>query len=192
MKTLRNKCVIVPLLCVLSFAAQEVFAQERVAKNFPRNEFRAGVAWCPFVSSWGFFTNENVRISQDGGAYTDNCKIPYFSVSYEYYFKKWFSLSGVVGTSATYRQVKMNSEAQWEREVTGTLAFIVMPRFTFFSRDWVRLYAALSLGVYLPHLCPSAQIVPLGVSFGSKFFGFAEIGAGTDYLGGNFGVGYRF
>ena len=143
MTTLRNKCVIVPLLFVLAFAAQEVFAQERVAKNFPRNEFRAGAAWAPLLSSWGFFKNENMAIEKNGGDYGWSHELPYFSLSYEFYFAKWFSISGVFGGSGTFRQVKMTSESQWEREESYNIIFSVMPRFTFFTREKVRLYAAL-------------------------------------------------
>lgn len=36
------------------------------------------------------------------------------------------------------------------------------------------------------------QFVPFGIEFGKKFFGFAELGFGTIFLGAQLGFGYRF
>ena len=36
------------------------------------------------------------------------------------------------------------------------------------------------------------QIIPIGITFGRKVYGFAEYGAGFTYLGGSVGIGYRF
>ena len=39
---------------------------------------------------------------------------------------------------------------------------------------------------------PDIQLNPIGVEFGRRFFGMAEMGVGVNYFGGRLGIGYRF
>ena len=43
-----------------------------------------------------------------------------------------------------------------------------------------------------PETYLSLQVTPVGISVGKKLFGFFELGVGTIYVGGCFGLGYRF
>ena len=39
---------------------------------------------------------------------------------------------------------------------------------------------------------PAYQLVPIGVTFGKRFYGFAEAGYGFQYQGGRAGIGWKF
>ena len=188
-----------PFFMVLLFSSIMIFisenrlhAQESV--DFKHHEFRIGAAGKPFLPSMAFggYHDEKIKY-EDGGSIGREHYTPVLSFSYEFYFKKWFSLAGTTGVCAAWRQEKKTSESPWTENRGGHLLLSVMPRFTYFNRSNVRLYSGLSVGFMIGSwFFPSVELVPFGVSFGSNVFGFAELGVGTDYNGANFGIGYRF
>lgn len=184
--------VAVALLLTLCFSERSLCAQESV--SFKHNEFRIGAAGKPFLPSMAFggYYDEKIKY-EDGGVIGREHYTPVLSVSYEFYFKKWFSLAGTTGICAVWRQEKKTGRSPWTENRGGHLLFSVMPRFTYLNRSNVRLYSGISVGFMIGDwFFPSAELVPFGVSFGSNVFGFAELGVGTDYNGVNFGIGYRF
>ena len=65
------------------------------------------------------------------------------------------------------------------------------------NRPKVKLYGSIEAGVLLSagdslDLAFDAQLNPIGVEYGTKFFGMLEAGVGMNYFGGRIGVGYRF
>lgn len=109
--------------------------------------------------------------------------------------KKWLALSGGLYITPFWAD-KYDSVSKkkigTESGASGTL--LVMCRFNYFNRRYVRLYSSAGLGVSFSgfRVGLDMQIVPIGVTFGDKVFGFAETGIGSLYLGGNIGIGYRF
>jgi hypothetical protein len=71
-------------------------------------------------------------------------------------------------------------------------------RFKYVSRDAFSMYGSAGLGVMVGlsekevYCYPTFQLVPLGLTFGRKVYGFAEFGLGTLYIGANIGAGFRF
>lgn len=192
-KSLKSIFVVLLLAVVVAVSSGErLYAQE--SDSFKRSEFRIGAAGKPFLPSMAFggYYDEKIKY-EDGGAIGREHYTPVLSFSYEFYFKKWFSLAGTTGICAVWRQEKKTSKSPWTENRGGHLLFSVMPRFTYFNRSNVRLYSGISVGFMIGDwFFPSAELVPFGVSFGSNVFGFAELGVGTDYNGVNFGIGYRF
>ena len=80
------------------------------------------------------------------------------------------------------------------------LALTVMPtdRFKYVSREAFTMYGSAGLGLMGgfydddAYIYPTFQLVPLGLTFGRKVYGFAEFGLGTLYIGANIGAGFRF
>ena len=84
------------------------------------------------------------------------------------------------------------------------IAFIPRWRFDYIIKPGFRMYSSVGIGYglyfnystddeyYYEPIQPEAQLVPLGISFGRKWFGLVETGIGTQYMGGRIGFGYRF
>lgn len=76
----------------------------------------------------------------------------------------------------------------------------VMPfvRFNWIDRDYLKLYSSAGFGLTVGSFDEvtesygTFQLGLLGIQVGRRFFVFAEAGAGSLYMGGKCGVGYRF
>ena len=76
----------------------------------------------------------------------------------------------------------------------------VMPQWRFYwkSNDIVKLYSSVGIGLSIGSFednsqsYGSFQLGLLGFQIGRKFFVYGEAGCGYLYMGGKFGVGYRF
>ena len=76
----------------------------------------------------------------------------------------------------------------------------IMPQWRFYwkSNDLVKLYSSVGLGLSIGSFdgnsqsYGSFQLGLLGFQIGRKFFVYGEAGCGYLYMGGKFGVGYRF
>lgn len=86
------------------------------------------------------------------------------------------------------------THARKGRKAGASFSGLVSVRFNYFNRPNVRLYSAVGTGFYLDKEATNFQfqVVPFGVSFGGRVFGFAELGIGSLFLGGNIGIGYKF
>ena len=86
----------------------------------------------------------------------------------------------------------------------NNIAFIPRWRFDYIIKPGFRMYSSFGFGYgfyfnystdeefYYEQMQAEAQLVPLGISFGKKWFGLVETGIGTQYMGGRIGFGYRF
>lgn len=122
-----------------------------------------------------------------------------FSAEFNFIFTKWFTLS--LGAGADLMFVRYSDPVSRTRTWTRSgISVNVMPqaRFAYVSKEYVKMYSAVGLGLYggrlgdRSHLSVGWQVVPIGIMFGRKVFGFVEIGIGTMYAGGLAGVGFRF
>lgn len=76
----------------------------------------------------------------------------------------------------------------------------IMPQWRFYwkSNDIVKLYSSVGIGLSIGSFednsqsYGSFQLGLLGFQIGRKFFVYGEAGCGYLYMGGKFGVGYRF
>ena len=117
----------------------------------------------------------------------------------DFHFRKWFTLAIGVATNGIWmdKHDAMTDELKG-RESGFTLTVLPQARFTWMNKDFIRLYSSVGAGITggsfdgRSEAVIAAQAVPIGISIGGKLFGFAEVGIGTVYIGGMFGIGYRF
>lgn len=83
-------------------------------------------------------------------------------------------------------------------EIGLSLHVIPTARYKYVSKPAFSAYGSIGLGAMVGYedgeffALPTFQIIPIGITFGRKVYGFAEYGAGFTYLGGSVGIGYRF
>lgn len=112
--------------------------------------------------------------------------------------KRWvFSLA--LAANGLWKNTYDNFTEEKTGRVSGFSA-TVMPqvRFNWINRDVLKLYSSVGLGLTVGSFedesrsWGSFQLGLLGVQVGRRFFVFGEAGCGMLYMGGKFGVGYRF
>lgn len=131
-----------------------------------------------------------------------------FIIEPRYNFNSWFS-AGLNCQAQIMNDHKYKTETDSEtgvetKKYAGTSRFhvyTVMPsaRFKYMNHPKCTLYGSAQAGLALylinggkPQPIFSFQINPIGVTFGSKLYGYAELGIGTQWFGGHLGIGYRF
>ena len=135
-------------------------------------------------------------------------------IGFDYAVCKWFSLSMDVAVTSFWRE-RFKAVGNVSKGMEGATAFYLLPRakFMYMNRRTVRLYASVGAGAVFydgydkltyryedssgVHFVDNsfracAQLTPIGVEFGRKLFGFAELGAGSLYVGMQAGIGYKF
>lgn len=117
----------------------------------------------------------------------------------DFHFRKWFTLAvGVAANGIWMDKYDAMTDELKGRESGFTLTVLPQARFTWMNKDFIRLYSSVGAGITggsfdgRSEAVIAAQAVPIGISIGGKLFGFAEVGIGTVYIGGMFGIGYRF
>lgn len=109
--------------------------------------------------------------------------------------KKWFGLAGGLYLTPFWADVVNAYTGQRSGIQTSlSVSALVTARFNYFNKPMVRIYSSIGLGLLVDNsgLAPHLQVVPIGVTFGKRVYGFAEVGLGSLYMGGNIGVGYKF
>ena len=133
-----------------------------------------------------------------------------WTFSYTYNFTRIFAL-----------QASLSYEGGWDEYYSRAddslvgmtechyLTPMLTARFSWLNRNLVRIYSSVGAGIAVsltdeyytvsddgvsthPETYISLQVTPVGISVGRKLFGFFELGVGTIYVGGCFGIGYRF
>ena len=95
---------------------------------------------------------------------------------------------------------RVNDYAGRRTGVDMGLSLHVIPtaRYKYVSKPAFSAYGSIGLGAMVGcedgefFALPTIQIIPIGITFGRKGYGFAEYGAGFTYLGGSVGSGDRF
>jgi hypothetical protein len=112
--------------------------------------------------------------------------------------KRWvFSLA--FAADGIWKDKYDNTTGQKTGRVSGFSA-TVMPqaRYNWIDREVMKLYSSVGLGLTVgsfedkTQTWGSFQLGLLGVQIGRRFFVFGEAACGMLYMGGKFGVGYRF
>lgn len=189
------------LLCPLGLAAQN-------KDDIPyKHEWRFGAAGYPIM---------DMLLYSDGIGYVDI--IPYYTDADRIYedYEGRRSMIGLISAEyslnlrkkftfavGAYLSTAWNKVYQYDGQKNGAdvgVGLTIMPtaRFKYVSKNAFNMYGSAGLGIMAgyfqkeAYVYPTFQLVPIGLTFGRKVYGFAEFGLGTLYIGGNIGVGYRF
>lgn len=119
---------------------------------------------------------------------------------FDWVLKKWMTVSAGAYFTGFWADRYNGMTGSLMRKENGVAVSLVGTiRFTYLNRRYVQLYSGVSAGAFVIGANTGevggmihVQGIPIGVSVGRKVFGFAEVGIGTMYMGGNIGLGYRF
>ncbi len=184
------------ILVLAGFLAFSTAASSQ--RDFKKHELSVGFSPFPtdiFTSHDLWFVNySGVLEDLYGERIGDEKTIPLFSVSYNHFYKRWFSLDTRLSLSGNYQNVYSGIDSKLDhRDFNPCVFATVMAQFTYLNRDWVRLYSSIGAGLLLyDYLGISLHATLFGISVGKSVFGFAECGLGAEYLLLHAGIGYRF
>lgn len=186
---------------ILMFAlAAPVFAQENEEQKWT---FRGSAGYLPsvpvLVSVFGaIVVGIAVGANEDNNEDLDIDIPPFYSIEALYSFNARWS----VGISTGYTGCVWNIVDKDTRDVHSSSVHSFVPinaigRCNYLNRPKVKLYGSLEAGVLLSAgeslgIAPDVQLNPIGVEFGSRVFGMAELGVGMNYTGLRLGLGFRF
>ena len=199
----RTIVIIALLFCTLAAGAQNLNMQELPY----RYEVRLGWSGYPVgddnqfigVNNHGFYSYDtsisDIFSEYDGTTYMTGNIVGEFNVN----FRKWFTLSIGFAANGIWKDVySSQTDVKLRRENGWTATVLPQARFNWVRKDAVKVYSSVGAGVRAGSfddrgdILLAGQLVPIGINVGKRVFGFAEVGLGTVYIGGMFGVGYRF
>ncbi len=129
------------------------------------------------------------------------------SADFNIQYKKWFALGIQLNAVAiTNTEMSAITKKASGKFTEYSLSLLPYARFTYMNREFVKLYSAVGAGLSFNHdvlpqgyaadsrnnMSARFQLVPFGVMAGRRFYGLAELGLGTEYMGFRIGAGYRF
>lgn len=191
-------------LCILLLLIYHTGVIAQTVQHEPRHEFKVGIGAFPLLSggidgSYGLYDDANWKMIDllDRDCHGDLRTTGCIFGSYSYRLLKWLKLGASVSYLHFWRGYASGDES-------STYIF-AMPfvEFVWLNRKYFRMYSALGVGVNLIKVKDSgiskndsyseagAQLTYIGMSVGSKLFGFAELGVGNRGLV-SAGIGYRF
>ena len=204
------------LIGVYSVSAQtrQEIRNERFKENFPfRYEVSLGWGGYPILddymwgSGWGCQACKEMAAMHNsgylshlyrtvnGGEYMTGL----ISAEFNIHYSRWFTLSLEAGVNGIWGKRYNKLDGSLADKMHGaTITLLPQAQFNWLNKKNIRFYSGLGLGLsaggYDGEILayPAAQLTPIGFTLGHKVFAFAEQSIGTAYLGGKFGVGYRF
>lgn len=191
---------------MICFCLFVLVLQAQGQTRFYRHEFQGGIGVLPIAPGvddfdyiwgcdcdWDWRTLDLLDRECHGNLYTTGD----LSVSYGYYFWRWFKL----GMDVSYTRFWQSYPGGKESSTYTTLMPFI--HFHWFNRFVVSMYSGMGIGVDFIHHKDSGilenerrtdvglQFTFYGISVGRRWFGFAEAGIGNlGILRGGFG--YRF
>lgn len=209
MKTIQSLKHIVLVLFLLLQGVGNAGAQETRKNEF---EVRLGVSAYPVgpaltnsLGSGGFGymdciyynpTLDNIYVNRYGDHYT----LGNIGAEFSWRAKKKLDLyAGLYFTPFWAKEYGPYADSPVRTKTTLTVSALGMLRYNYKDTENFRLYSSIGLGLLFDGSRDASfgsslhlQLVPIGMSFGKKVFGFAELGLGSLYMGLNVGVGYKF
>lgn len=203
------------LIVSLSAFAQDMSneREEKFREKFPyKYEVRLGWSGYPILEANNFPNRgrsyyEDIDIGYNKYALNDlygtyqgaEYMTGLISGEFSIHFRRWFTLAVEAGFNGMWGYVYHKTDGSLARKTSG-VSFTVLPhaRFYWLNCKNIRFYSGVGLGVGLGQYdkdfaaYPAFQLSPVGFTAGREFFFFGETSLGTAYLGGKFGVGYRF
>lgn len=196
------------LMAAMLFCVLVAGAQDKDGKDVPyRYEVRLGWSGYPVgddnqfvgVNNHGFYSYDtsisDIFSDYDGPTYMTGNIVGEMN----FHFKKWFTLSVEVAANRIWKHTYYSQTDEPKGRVRGyTATLMPQARFNWIRKDIVKVYSSVGLGMRAGKFDDrddaliAAQLVPIGINVGGRVFGFAELGFGTLYVGGMFGIGYRF
>lgn len=121
-----------------------------------------------------------------------------FIAGYDMIFTSGCTFSCDLAVNFLWRERYNGIDGQKVDSKKGTVIYF-MPKFKYYylTRDMIRLYGDVGLGAglyfgFASRIRPAFQFTPFGLEVGHKVYGIFELGAGSLYVGGSVGVGYKF
>lgn len=206
---MKHKLII--LICALSLFALDAPAQTWTKRHKEpakyKHEWRFGVAGYPVMESlifsdWGY----KYEVVDPGIANVDRLYKDYHGtrrmiglISAEYSYNRHKHLTFSVGGYASAVWEKVYDYSGKSKGINAGFNLDIVPtiRGNYIAKEKFSLYSSVGIGVSVGYfedwnIWPTFILVPVGITFGDKIFGFAEFGTGLLYIGGAAGIGYRF
>ncbi len=204
------------LILILTAACAGLGAEQRDGKaafELKKHEFSLSGAFLPGRYAFGYEYNNaeyfnhvygadnlwNIsRLYETSASYMQECISGSWTLSYNYNFNKYLALTSSFSYEGGWlKTFDRATDVELSREANHFLTPLVGLRVSWFNRSFVRMYSSVAGGVSCrisssPALVFAGQLVPIGISFGKSLYGFAELGVGTVFLGGQAGIAYRF
>ena len=121
------------------------------------------------------------------------------SAEFDFVLRRWFTLSLGIGWNGIWGETRDGVTSSLKSMDSGYVAtFLPQARFTYFSREYFKMYSAVGLGLSYGHfrdkavVSPCFHTVPFGIMAGGRVFGFAELALGMLNIGATAGIGVRF
>ena len=135
-------------------------------------------------------------IGNAGGAHTTFSAI----TEVKYTLNQWFSMGLAGGLHDSSRSYSLGplEEGEPEPKTSYKCNLMLMLYGNWFSKNNFTLYSGIgygTMGGYVKgdgHPAHGFQFTPIGVSYGGRVFGFAELGMGWLYFPARTGIGIRF
>lgn len=158
-------------------------------------EVRAGWGLLPWPNMLIFTASSLSHLGEDSEGDKDPVVLGDISIDAERKLNRWLA----VGLDFSYDRMSSRSSSPSKDHIMDVLALMPCATANYLTRENVTLYGKVEAGAALvltdcdsPDVLFAVQAAPIGVTFGHKFYGFAELSAGTLYIGGKLGVGFRF
>ncbi len=121
------------------------------------------------------------------------------SAEFDFVLRRWFTLSLGIGWNGIRGETHDGVTSSLKSKDSGYVAtFLPQARFTYFSREYFKMYSAVGLGLSYGQfrgravISPCFHTVPFGIMAGGRVFGFAELALGMLNIGATAGIGVRF
>lgn len=208
---MRILLLIIACLCLMEAYAEGKKEKRNRLSFYPEHELFLGVGAYPFPAgieeedtdipwndNWVHFDGD----SYQGGKYTSGA----WFIGYSYRVKRWLSFCISASYAAYWQKLRkygIKRESRVNREYY--IGLVPTVRFTWLDRKYVRMYTTVGMGITLQlnngsgdECCvgtsnglATPEFIPLGISVGKDWYGFAEVG-GSHHGIVSMGMGYRF
>ena len=197
------------LLLVLLFGVQALYAQ-RFRDQYPQTEISVSYSFYPRLAAEDFLNGHFDAIAGSSSPYSPGYQgsqihcVGLLGGEVAFKIRKWFTV-GVQLAGANF----------WANPVQGAgrisaTAIYLLPnvRFTYVRSEVFNMYSGVGLGLGVlsgfsaeksafagiggADIEPAFQAVPIGIQFGRKVYGIAEVSLGTMNVGLRAGIGCRF
>lgn len=141
------------------------------------------------------YSLESMYGEEEGAVYMTHPIMGEFSL----HVNRWFTFSTLVAFNGMWGSTYSQLGGQTVSKKRGvSFALVPQARWYWSNKKYFRGYSSFGIGVAAgtydgqPQCLPAVQFTALGLSFGRKVFAYFEYSAGTVYMGGSLGIGYRF
>ena len=138
----------------------------------------------------------------------DDVELPAFALQAGYQALPWLQVTGDLYYDYYHANEYKNEEDTTPGRVSYVNRFAFLPgvKFTYLNKGIFHMYSSVALGAGyrfgqrdasgevtpISHLGFAVQTTPVGFAFGNDFYGFLDVGCGTEYIGLRLGAGYNF